>query len=78
MGRSEGTKSSKRFFQEDIRKGVLCHKGSWFRASAEGGRRISLKLTFEAAKEEIREGTRRIGKSIRSVVYLQAKDVQQK
>lgn len=59
-------------FQENIRKGVLCHKGSWFRAeSEEENRQIFFRLTFAAAPAgEVREGVRRFGEAIRSVFGL--------
>ena len=62
-------------FHEDVRCGVLCHKGSWFRAeSQEENRQIFYRLTFAAAPAgEVREGVRRFGESIRNVLGLGGK-----
>ena len=63
-------------FQEDVRRGVLCHKGSWFRAeSEEENCRVFFRLTFGAAPEgEVREGVRRFGEAIRIVLGLSGED----
>ena len=58
-------------FQAGIERGVLCSKGSWFRAEADGGKKMFFRTTFAAAApEQIREAIRRFGEGLREVFRL--------
>ena len=76
-GRRRREEVEEEIFQENVRRGVLCHKGSWFRANKgevedSGDERIFFRMTFAAAGEqEVREGVRRFGESVRSVLGLE-------
>jgi len=59
-------------FHAAIDRGVLCTKGSWFRAEADGGTEMFLRTTFASASaENIREAIRRLGEALRTVFRLE-------
>ena len=59
-------------FHVAIERGVLCTKGSWFRAEADGGTDMFLRTTFASASaDNIREAIRRLGEALRAIFQLE-------
>ncbi|MCJ1378163.1 Aromatic/aminoadipate aminotransferase 1 [Xylographa soralifera] len=59
-------------FHVAIERGVLCTKGSWFRAEADGGTDMFLRTTFASASaDNIREAIRRLGEALRAIFRLE-------
>lgn len=55
-----------RIFLAAVGKGVLCSRGSWFRAQKGSDTEVFLRTTFAAATEEgIRNGIERLGEALR-------------
>lgn len=58
-------------FHAAIDRGVLCSKGSWFRAEADGGVDMYFRMTFAAAPmDKLTEGVKRFGDALRASFEL--------
>ena len=58
-------------FHAAIERGVLCSKGSWFRAEADGGVDMYFRMTFAAAPtDKLTEGVKRFGDALRASFEL--------
>ncbi len=60
-------------FQTAIAHKVLCCKGSWFRAEADGGEDMYFRTTFAAAPlDKITEAIKRFGDALRASFGIEA------